>query len=109
MGETGQTYTTKYYNLDAVIYVGYRVNSRKAAQFRIWATQLIKEYVIKGFALDEERLKNGRYFGKEFFIYQFYSNVQTMHIANSDEAIEGGSIHPCFQNYCLTDGNMLAY
>ena len=67
VGETGQTYTTKYYNLDAVISVGYRVNSRKATQFRIWATQLIKEYIIKGFALDDERLKNGRYFGKDYF------------------------------------------
>lgn len=57
----------EYYNLDAVISVGYRVNSRKATQFRIWATQLIKEYIIKGFALDDERLKNGRYFGKNYF------------------------------------------
>lgn len=67
MGETGQTYSTKYYNLDAVISVGYRVNSGKATQFRIWATQLIKEYIIKGFAMDDERLKNGRYFGKDYF------------------------------------------
>ena len=67
VGETGQTYTTKYYNLDVIISVGYRVNSRKATQFRIWATQLIKEYIIKGFAMDDERLKNGRYFGKDYF------------------------------------------
>jgi len=57
----------KYYNLDAVISVGYRVNSAQATQFRIWATQLIKEYIIKGFAMDDERLKNGRYFGKDYF------------------------------------------
>ncbi len=58
----------EYYNLDAVISVGYRVNSTKASQFRIWATQLIKEYIIKGFALDDERLKEGRrYFGKDYF------------------------------------------
>ena len=56
-----------YYNLDAVISVGYRVNSAQATQFRIWATQLIKEYIIKGFAMDDERLKNGRYFGKDYF------------------------------------------
>lgn len=67
MGETGQTCPTKYYNLDAVISVGYRVNSGKATQFRIWATQLIKEYIIKGFAMDDERLKNGCYFGKDYF------------------------------------------
>jgi hypothetical protein len=57
----------EYYNLDAVISVGYRVNSSQATQFRIWATQLIKEYIIKGFAMDDERLKNGRYFGKDYF------------------------------------------
>ena len=62
-----QTQQVKYYNLDAVISVGYRVNSTQATQFRIWATQLIKEYIIKGFAIDDERLKNGRYFGKDYF------------------------------------------
>lgn len=67
VGEKGQIYQTKYYNLDAVISVGYRVNSHQATQFRIWASQLIKEYIIKGFAMDDERLKNGRYFGKDYF------------------------------------------
>ena len=62
-----QTQQVKYYNLDAVISVGYRVNSAQATQFRIWATQLIKEYIIKGFAMDDERLKNGRYFGQDYF------------------------------------------
>jgi len=62
-----QTNKVKYYNLDAVISVGYRVNSAQATQFRIWATQLIKEYIIKGVALDDERLKNGRFFGKDYF------------------------------------------
>lgn len=62
-----QTKAVKYYNLDAVISVGYRVNSTQATQFRIWATQLIKEYIIKGFAMDDERLKNGRFFGKDYF------------------------------------------
>lgn len=62
-----QVQRVKYYNLDAVISVGYRVNSAQATQFRIWATQLIKEYIIKGFAMDDERLKNGRYFGKDYF------------------------------------------
>lgn len=65
-GKTQKT-TTKYYNLDAVISVGYRVNSVQATQFRIWATALIKAYIIKGFAMDDERLKNGRYFGKDYF------------------------------------------
>jgi hypothetical protein len=62
-----QTQQVKYYNLDAVISVGYRVNSAQATQFRIWATQLIKEYIIKGFAMDDERLKNGRFFGQDYF------------------------------------------
>lgn len=62
-----QTQPVKYYNLDAVISVGYRVNSTQATQFRIWATQRIKDYIIKGFAMDDERLKNGRYFGKDYF------------------------------------------
>ena len=57
----------EYYNLDAVISVGYRVNSAQATQFRIWATQLIKDYIIKGFAMDDERLKNGQFFGKDYF------------------------------------------
>jgi len=65
--EDGKNYQTKYYNLDAVISVGYRVNSAQATQFRIWATELIREYIIKGFAMDDERLKNGRYFGKDYF------------------------------------------
>ena len=62
-----QTQAVKYYNLDAIISVGYRVNSRQATQFRIWATKILKEYIIKGFAMDDERLKNGRYFGKDYF------------------------------------------
>lgn len=57
-----------YYNLDAIIAVGYRVNSYKATQFRIWATHILKEYLIKGFALDDDRLKQGNnLFGKDFF------------------------------------------
>jgi len=55
------------YNLDAILSVGYRVNSSKATQFRIWATKILKEYIIKGFAMDDERLKNGQYFGKDYF------------------------------------------
>lgn len=50
----------KHYNLDAIIAVGYRVNSKRATQFRIWATQVLKEYIVKGFALNDERLKTGR-------------------------------------------------
>jgi len=64
IAEKTQTGKIKYYNLDAIISVGYRVNSKKATQFRIWATKTLKEYIQKGFALDDERLKSGggRYF-----------------------------------------------
>lgn len=57
----------KWYNLDAIISVGYRVNSKQATQFRIWATNVLKEYMIKGFVLDDELLKNGTRFGKDYF------------------------------------------
>ena len=58
----------QFYNLDAIISAGYRVNSRKATQFRIWATGVLKEYMIKGFAMDDERLKQGKTaFGKDYF------------------------------------------
>lgn len=57
-----------FYNLDAIISVGYRVNSRRATQFRIWATSVLKEYMLKGFAIDDERLKQGKTaFGKDYF------------------------------------------
>lgn len=63
----GKNYQVLHYNLDAVISVGYRVNSKKATQFRIWATKTLKEYMIKGFVLNDEMLKNGRPFGKDYF------------------------------------------
>ena len=64
----GKNYQTKFYNLDAIISVGYRVNSIQATNFRIWATEKLKEYIIKGFAMDDERLKDPRkIFGKDYF------------------------------------------
>jgi hypothetical protein len=64
----GKSYQKKFYNLDAIIAVGYRVNSIQATHFRIWATQVLKEYIIKGFAMDDERLKNPQaVFGKDYF------------------------------------------
>lgn len=66
--EDGKTYSTKYYNLDAIIAVGYRVNSYQATQFRIWATKTLREFIVKGFVLDDERLKQGKQvFGKDYF------------------------------------------
>ena len=64
----GKNYLTLFYNLDAIISVGYRVNSRRATRFRIWATGVLKEYMIKGFAMDDERLKQGKTaFGTDYF------------------------------------------
>ena len=63
----GKKYKTNFYNLDAIIAVGYRVNSKKATKFRIWATKTLKEYIVKGFVLDDELLKNGTRFGKDYF------------------------------------------
>ncbi len=64
----GKNYPTQFYNLDAIISVGYRVNSRRATHFRIWATSVLKEYMTKGFALDDERLKQGTAaFGHDYF------------------------------------------
>ncbi|MDU6866811.1 virulence RhuM family protein [Veillonella sp.] len=65
--EDGKIYQTNFYNLDAIIAVGYRVNSKKATQFRIWATRVLREYIIKGFVLDDIMLKNGRAFGQDYF------------------------------------------
>ena len=65
--EDGKIYQTNFYNLDAIIAVGYRVNSKKATKFRIWATGVLREYIVKGFALDDDMLKNGRSFGQDYF------------------------------------------
>lgn len=62
----GKKYQTKHYNLDVIISIGYRINSMRGTQFRIWATQRLREYIIKGFALDDERLKEGGYKSRYF-------------------------------------------
>ena len=63
----GKKYNTKFYNLDAIISVGYRVNSIQATKFRQWATATLKEFMIKGFVLNDDMLKNGKKFGKDYF------------------------------------------
>ena len=68
MKEKGKSHAIAFYNLDAIISVGYRVNSMRATHFRIWATNILKEYIQKGFVLDDERLKQGKKaFGKDYF------------------------------------------
>jgi hypothetical protein len=63
----GKTYTTRHYNLEAIIAVAYRVKSLRGTQFRRWATQRLREYLVKGFVLDDERLKEGRNLGADYF------------------------------------------
>ena len=65
--EDGKNYNTTIYNLDAIIAVGYRVNSKKATEFRIWATNVLKEYIIKGFSLNDDRFINGNRFDTKYF------------------------------------------
>lgn len=63
----GKQYDTKFYNLDAIISVGYRVNSLRATQFRQWATQVLREFSIKGYVLDKKRMENGSFLGEDYF------------------------------------------
>jgi hypothetical protein len=63
----GKSYTTNHYNLDAIISVGYRVNSMRATQFRQWATQVLREFAIKGYVLDRKRMENGSFLGEDYF------------------------------------------
>ncbi|MCK5061337.1 virulence RhuM family protein [Candidatus Parcubacteria bacterium] len=65
--EDGKNYKMKYFNLKAIVAVGYRVNSHRATEFRKWATEILHEYIIKGFAMDDERLKQIKHFGKDYF------------------------------------------
>ena len=75
----GKNYNTNFYGLDAIIAVGYRVNSKGATDFRIWATKTLKEYIKKGFVLNDEFLKNGPKFGKDYFkeLLERISSIRT--------------------------------
>ncbi|HZK60854.1 MAG TPA: virulence RhuM family protein, partial [Anaerovoracaceae bacterium] len=99
----GKIYKTGFYNLDAIISVGYRVNSYQATQFRIWATKTLKEFVIKGFVLDDDRLKQGnQVFGKDYFDEllerireiraserRFYQKITDIYVTAVDYNVEG--------------------
>lgn len=63
----GKNYSTKFYHLEAILAVGYLVNSVQATDFRKWATQRLNEFIIKGFVMDDERLKQGKHFGQDYF------------------------------------------
>ena len=76
----GKIYSTNFYNLDAIIAVGYRVNSKEATQFRIWATKVLREYIVKGFALNDDMLKNGTPFGQNYF-KELLRRVQSIRVS----------------------------
>ncbi len=78
----GKEYDTQHYNLDAVIAIGYRVNSKRATHFRIWATQVLRDFIIKGFALDDERLKQGK---KTFSIDYFRELLERVRSIRASE------------------------
>ena len=67
----GKNYMTQFYNLDAVISVGYRVNSIRATQFRQWATSVLREFAIRGYVLDKKRMKNGSFLGEDYLTQRF--------------------------------------
>ena len=74
----GKVYKTKFYNLDAIIAVGYRVNSHRATQFRIWSTQILKEYIVKGFVMDDERLKQASNTFKNDYFEELLERVRSI-------------------------------
>ena len=63
----GKTYKTKHYNLDAIIAVGYRVNTKRATAFRQWATSVLRDYAIRGYVIDKKRMENGTFLGEDYF------------------------------------------
>ena len=89
--EDGKDYTTRFYNLDAIIAVGFRVNSARAVQFRQWATGVLRDFAIRGYVLDKERLKNGSFFNKAYFENLLVESDFDRHIK---KALEGGKEQP---------------
>ncbi|MBR3161527.1 MAG: virulence RhuM family protein [Bacilli bacterium] len=65
--EDGKNYNTKYYNLDVIIAIGFKINSKRAIEFRLWAINILKQYSVKGYVLDRERLENGTFLNKDYF------------------------------------------
>ena len=105
--QMGKTYQVDYYNLDVIISVGYRVKSKRGTQFRIWATNILKEYMKKGFALDDERLKNlggGGYFKELLERIRdirasekvFYRQVLEIYATSIDYDPKAGNLYPVF-------------
>jgi len=99
----GKNYPTRYYSLDAIIAVGYRVNSYQATRFRIWATTTLRDFMTKGFVLDDERLKQGKQvFGKDYFserrFYQKITDLYALSLNYSADASLTREFFTCVQN-----------
>ncbi len=105
----GKNYDTKFYMLDVILAVGYRVNSAQAIQFRIWATKTLKEFITKGFVLDDERLKQGRNFGYDYFDEllerireiraserRFYQKITDLYALSADYTKDAGTTKDFF-------------
>lgn len=105
----GKKYLTAYYRLEAILAVGYRVNSSEATQFRIWATNTLKEFITKGFVLDDERLKQGQHFGKDYFDEllehireiraserRFYQKITDLYALSADYSKDSPTTHDFF-------------
>jgi len=82
-GSDGKSYQTKFYNLNAIISVGYRLNSKRAAQFRKWATQVLSEFAIKGFVLDNKRLENGAFLNEYYTLRDCWTKFEKSGLANA--------------------------
>ena len=109
--EDGKDYTTRFYNLDAIIAVGFRVNSTRAIQFRQWATGVLRDYAIRGYVLDKERLKNGVFFSKEYFENllaeireiraserKFYQKITDIYVTAMDYSVDAEITQMFFAN-----------
>jgi len=105
-----------FYNLNAIIAVGYRINSKRATKFRIWATKILHEFIVKGFAMDDERLKQIKHFGKDYFEEilerirdirtserRFYQRITDIYALSADydknAKITQQFLHPCKTSY----------
>ena len=92
--EDGKTYKTDFYNLDAIIAVGYRVNSKKATEFRIWATKVLKEYIIKGFALNDERFIRGNKYDAKYFD-ELLERIKTIRVSGRMSKVQTKKLRIC--------------
>lgn len=110
-GSDGKSYDTKFYNLDAIISIGYRVNSKRALQFRHWATKVLRTYTLQGYVLDKQRMKNGQIFDEDYFEHlldeireiraserRFYQKVTDLYVTAIDYSKDAITTKEFFTN-----------